>query len=280
MRKRKPKTLKALVDIVIPVYGRFDLLKQCLASIPKAAGKVPYTVTIVDNNSPNRGDFYLRPDSGYDLSNINVISNDSNKGFIGACNQGARRGRSPLIFFLNSDVILEPESISELAKTMDNPEIGVAGMKLLFPDATQLQESGLNPHMRPAKLVQHAGLTTNIRGEVVHAFMGWSSENKKVNTVSDVMAVTGAALITRRDLFKRIGGFDKDFGMGTYEDVSLCMSVRKLGYNVVVNPKAEGTHFVGASSEKYETLFPLNQNYQIFVNKWRDYMRQWDYNIL
>jgi len=273
MRKRKKK-LKTLVDIVIPVYGRFDLLEACLSSIPGAMGSVPYTLTLVDNDSPDRKNFYS------EFDNFDLIQNKDNKGFIGACNQGAYATRSPLIFFLNSDVILEPGSVSELVRSLDEPKVGIAGMKLLFPDTTQIQESGLNPKIRPAQKVQHVGLMTNVRGEIIHSFIGWSADSKKVNTVSEVMAVTGAALLIRREIFRRIGGFDKDFGQGTYEDVAICMAVRKMGYNVVVNPKAVGTHFVGASSEKYQKEFPLNQNYQLFINKWRDEMKQWDYNIL
>ena len=124
------------------------------------------------------------------------------------------------------------------------------------------------------------GLNTNVRGEVSHTFIGWSADAQKVNDVSEVMAVTGAALLIRRKLFQMVSGFDKDFGMGTYEDVSLCLAVRELGYNVVVNPQAVATHFVGATSEKYQKHFPLNQNYQIFINKWRDKLKQWDYNVL
>lgn len=299
MGKRvRNKKLKTLVDVILPVYGRFDLLTQCLDSIPEAMGTIPYSVTIVDNNSPDKVKFYADEiQKYYDpllfSCKIDIVQNKTNLGFIGACNKGARRGTSPLIFFLNSDVILEPDSINKLVKTLDTPNIGVVGMKLLFPTSTQLHESGLDMRIRPAQKVQHIGLMTNVRGEVIHSFIGWSADSKKVNLVDldedgnelpyqarSVMAVTGAALMVRRNVFKLAGGFDKDFGTGTYEDVSLCMASRKLGYNVVVNPHAVGTHFVGASSEKYNAGFPLNQNYQIFVNKWHDHMKQWDYNIL
>lgn len=271
VRKRKRK-LKTLVDIVIPVYGRFDLLSQCLAAIPKAF-TVPYTVTLIDNNSPDKGDFYQN------ISHT-VIQNRENLGFITACNKGASKNRSPLIFFLNSDVVLEPGSGDELVRTLDSPQIGIVGMKLLFPSAEQIQASGLNPRLRPPQKVQHVGLATNIRKEVGHMFIGWNTNNAKVNSVSEVMAVTGAALLVRRELFVLAGGFDTDFGMGTWEDVSLCMAVRKMGYNIRVNPKAVGTHYVGASSEKYQKYFPLNQNYHTFLSKWEPDLRQWDYNIL
>lgn len=273
MSRKRNRTPKTLVDIVIPVYGRFDLLTQCLAAIPDAFQEVPYNIILVDNNSPDKGQFYS------DLPHT-IIQNQNNYGFIRASNDGASKGRSPLIFFLNSDVILEPGSGEELIKTLDTPTVGIVGMKLLFPAVDQLEQSGLNPYIRPAKTVQHVGLATNIRREINHTFIGWSAEAHKVNAVSEVFAVTGAALMIRRPLFQQAGGFDRDFGLGTYEDVALCMAIRKMGYNIQVNPKAVGTHFVGASSEKYQKYFPLNKNYHTFLVKWEPYLKQWDYNIL
>jgi len=288
-RGNRSKKLKTLVDIVIPVYGRFDLLEQCLHSIPDAAGNIPYTLTIVDNDSPEENvDMFYRG-----IKDAKIIRNTRNMGFIGASNLGAKNGRSPLIFFLNSDVILKPGSIDKLVRTMDTPEIGICGMKLLFPSHKQIESSNLRMDIRPADTIQHIGLMTNVRGEVIHSFISWSADSKKVNMVDiddegkpkpynarTVMGVTGAAMMVKRIMFQKAGGFDREFGMGTYEDVSLCMAARKLGYNVVVNPDAVGVHYVGATSEKYQASFPLNENYQRFLSKWHQDMKQWDYNIL
>ena len=42
-----------LVSIVIPNYGRFDLLEKCLAAIPDAFGDLSYEVILVENGSPS-----------------------------------------------------------------------------------------------------------------------------------------------------------------------------------------------------------------------------------
>jgi len=261
-RRRKSKP-KSLVDVVIPVYGRFDILRDCLNALPDAFGDISYTVYIVDNASPDKDEareFYSL------LSNI--TKNQKNMGFPFACNQGAKKGNSPLLFFLNSDVILDPGSVEFLVKAMDNPKQGIVGMKLLFPSEEEVSRSGLNKSIRPPKLVQHVGLTTDIRANVKHIFLGWESDHPKVNGMKDVVAVTGAALMVRRGPFRSVGGFDTAYGFGTFEDVSLCMEIRELGYNISVIPKAVGTHYVGATAEKYGAYFPLNKNHQIFLEKW------------
>src|SRR3972149_11176494 len=130
-RNRKQQTVKAktitisnpkdLVSIVIPVYGRFDLLSQCLDAIAEAARDLPYNIVLVDNNSPEKevaDNFYK--DISDSLQNVYIIRNKENMGFPYACNQGAKRKFSPLLYFLNSDVILQKDAIVNLVKALDD----------------------------------------------------------------------------------------------------------------------------------------------------------------
>jgi GT2 family glycosyltransferase len=268
MSKRTRVKLKSLVDIIIPVHGRMDLLRKCLRALPKAMSGIPYSVIIVDNATPDD----KKDKNLYTSLKANplyfVIENQTNTGFPKACNQGVRKGRSPLIFFLNSDVILEPNSINRLVTELDDPKMGVVGMKLVFPSEGELLDIGINPEIRPEHKIQHIGLSTNIRGEFIHAYVGWDANHPKVNKVRDMYAVTGAALMTRRNLYRKAGGFNEQYGLGTYEDVEYCLTVRDMGYNIVVVPEACGVHYTGATSESYQIGYPIQTNKMLFMSKW------------
>jgi len=258
------------VDIVIPVHQRFDLLSECLEAIPAAAGKFNYRIIIVDNGSPKEvaDSFYSEIN---DVS-IRVIRNPENMGFPRAINQGYNRGFSPLVFFLNDDVIMYPNSLEHMIDEIRNDKkLGVVGMKLLFPETTDLQQ---NEHNRPAGKIQHVGLATNIRADVVHNFIGWSQDNPKVLAVRDVYGVTGAAMLTRRTLFHAAGKFLEAYGLGTYEDMDYCLNVRKLGYNIIVDQDAVGIHYTGATAETYKLGYPLPTNRMIFLQRWQNEV-QW-----
>lgn len=262
------KKSSALLDIIIPVYNRYDLLEKCLASIPDAAGDIPYNVVIVDNGSPEYTDeFYTRVQT----PEITLVRLRQNIGFPAACNIGAARKISPLIFFLNSDVILDSGSIKRLVAEMDYPEVGVVGMKLVFPH--DVAEYGLNASIRVPGKIQHIGISLSIHTKPIHHLMGWDENHPKVNAVKDVFAVTGAALMTRRLLWRRIGGFDEGYGMGTYEDVSYCVGVRDMRYNndttykIRVVPEARGIHYTGATAEKYGIPYPLQINHLRFLDR-------------
>ncbi len=265
-RSTKQLLPTALVDVIILVHGRFDLLEQCLNALPEAFEDISYKVYIFDNASPNK----VEADKFYEThKNATIARSKENLGFPRACNLAFIRGTSPLVFFLNSDVILRPGSMIHLVSAMDDPKTGVAGMKLLFPEHTDLPQNEVE---RPAGKVQHVGLSTNIRADIFHQFLGWSEDHPKVNAMRDVYAVTGAAMMTRRRLFQEAGKFNEIYGQGTFEDVDYCLTLRKMGYNTVVEVKAIGIHHTGATAVTYQIGYPLNENRVLFLQKWQKFL--------
>lgn len=254
-RQRKNKTI-SLVDIIIPNFRRFDLLEKCLNAIPEAMGNISYRVLIWDNGSPKEEkEFYKTYTHSFEMK---VFESSTNLGYPKACNYLAKRATAPLLFVLTSDVFLNKGSGDALVREMDNLDTGIVGMKLLFPEGSQ---SG------PAGKIQHVGLAWNIRADIFHLFSGWSPDNPRVLKVRDVFAVTGAAFMTRRNLWNKIGGFNERYGLGTWEDVEYCTEVRKLGYNVIVSQQATAYHWTNATALAYGIGYPINENKNIFMSK-------------
>ena len=257
--------MKEMVNIVIPAWNDFEFLTECLESIPDACQDNSFFITIVDNGSDKaRADKFY----GYlkDDDYIHVHRNKENMGFPIACNIGAKRKACPLIFFLNADVVLHEHAIDNLIMTMDDPEVGIVGMKLLFSE---------NSLHGPAGRIQHAGLAMGIRARPYHLFIGWTEDNPKVMAMDDAWAVTGAGLMVRRSLWNKAGGFDEQYSPGTFEDLDLCLTIRELGYTIKVNMRAVGTHYVGHCQAE----FPLNRNHGLFMNKWGEKVKwnEWKY---
>ena len=236
-----------------------NLLINCLQSIPDAAGEIPYNIIIVDNGSnPDEIKKYREYGKAQFGDKLHILEQHRNTGFPAACNRGARFGYSPLLFFLNDDVVLYPHSIDKLVRVMDDPTVGAVGMKLIFPkDSTYPR--------RPAGKVQHVGLSTNIKGEFIHNFVGWSPDNPRVLAVKESYAITGAALMTRKVLFKQAKGFNEEYGAGTYEDVEYCLVLHDMGYNIRIEQEAIGEHFVGATALDKQIQYPLHQNRELLL---------------
>ena len=251
-KKQKFSMTPALVDIVIPVHGKIDLLKRCLACIPNAAKDISYKIWIYDNGTPEEEkEFYNELSTD---KTISVFQTKNGVGYPKAVNFIARKGYAPLIMVLTTDVFLNEDAIVHLVKEMDYLQTGIVGMKLLFPDGS--------PH-GPAEKVQHVGIEFNIRAEPIHQFIGWSPDNPRVLAKKDSYAITGAAFMVRRNLWKQVGGFFEGYGLGTYEDMELCVRVRDLGYNIKVSQEAVGYHWVNGS----EVGYPLNNNRNLFMSR-------------
>lgn len=256
-----------LVDVVIPVRGKHDFLDKCLTAIPAAMGNLSYHIWIIDNGSKVEDVQYYRKH----LLNktISTTIHPQGIGFPMACNFGARQGNAPLILILNSDVFLEPNSVEYLVKEMDDPKTGIVAPKLLFPEGSP---NG------PAGKIQHVGIELNIRAELYHQFIGWSPDNPRVIAKKESFAVTGAAFMTRRNIWTTIKGFNTVYGLGTYEDCEFSIQVRKLGYNIRISHEAIGYHWVNASAIDAGVQYPLNENKHIFMSRngnnllWSEYL--------
>lgn len=246
--------LAPLVDIVMPVFGRLDLAKQAVESIPAAAGMIPYRLWLVDNGSPGTE---VQEWMHSFKSSARRVFLKTNQGYPGGVNEGAKRGSAPLIMVLTTDVYLEPHAIEEMVKTLDDTTVGIVGPMLLFAPGSK---GG------PPELVQHAGIAFNLHAKPFHIFVGWTKDHPKVCLEREMQAVTGACFITRRNLFMKLRGLNEIYGMGTYEDIEYCFLIRSEGRKVIFNPRAVGHHLVGASlgQEGGPGGFTLGRNESIF----------------
>lgn len=260
MNKPKPTfTPPVQLDIIIPIYGKLDFLEKCLDKIPDAARNVVFRICALDNASPQPGADKIVQER---FPNALFRRSQENLGFPKGCNRAVRMGHAPLLLFLNTDCFLEPDAIQIMVEDMIiDPQVGAVGPKLLFPEGSP---NGV------ADRVQHAGLETNINGEIVHMFIGWSKDNERVNKPCEPLGLTGACLMTRRRLFVEAKGFLEDYGLGTYEEVDYELTLRQAGYKIIYEPRAVGYHYVAASAIENKMSFPINQNYQLFRLRWNN----------
>lgn len=264
-------TSKVEIDLAVLTAGRFDLLEKCLDSIYKEAQLIPLNVQIVDNGSDPKERaahselfvYQKEKDPAGNIKSFITKRLTNNVGFPMGANECGKMGRSSLIMFISDDIELLPGAIEKVVRRFDDATIGIVGMKFLFPaDSTRKD--------RPAGKTQHCGLAVNVRGDIIHPLVGWSANHPKTSVTRDVWAVTGACFTIRRSLFNKFGGFDPVYGKGTFEDVDLCMKVRQAGLRVFLDAEAQGYHYVGATVEKRQESYPLQQNKQTFMARWQN----------
>ena len=254
LRPRQEKAQQAKVSIVIPLFNKLELTHQCLKAILQNTRYANYEIIFVDNGSTDETPGYLRK---LKLPNVKLVLNEQNLGFVKGCNKGAELADGEFILFLNNDTRVQPGWLEALVKTMqERPDCGVVGSKLIYPDG-KLQEAG--------GIIFSDGLGWNYG-------RGMNPNDPRFNFVREVDYVSGAALMIRKSLWRKIGGFDERFSPAYYEDTDLCFSVRQHGFKVLYQPRSVVVHFEGqtagtnlnAGFKKFQQI-----NHQKFKQKWQ-----------
>lgn len=212
------------VAILISSGGRLDVLRRNLKALRATAGYRDFEITVIDNSRDGAlaAELAARGLSRFDWR-------DRPFDFAAMNNAAARACSAPLLLFLNDDVEAAGEGwLRELVFQVTRPDIGVAGAKLLYPSG----------------LLQHAGINIGVCGPCVNAFARCEPDQlafrawNPAETVRNVAAVTGACLITHRDLFLRLGGFDEQRFPVAYNDVDYCLRVLQQEQRIVYTPRA------------------------------------------
>ena len=231
----KDRKTETKADVVISLYNNAEYTKACLESLEASRGEVPFRVILVDNGSTDGTRELL--EAWQDRAE--VVRPGENLGFAKGNNLGATYGTSPYLLFLNNDTVAEPGWLDRMVAEMDaNPDIGIAGAKLLYPNRT----------------VQHAGLEI-INGVPDHVFRNAPEDDPQANVARDLDMITGACMMIRRELFGTLGGFDSKYVNGV-EDVDLCLRVRDRGFRVRYVPEAVLEHHEGTSEGRYDHVQP------------------------
>lgn len=242
------------VSIIIPVFNRLDLTRQCLEAVRRNTPAGQYELIIVDNGSSDGTTEFLCREQ--DAGRLRVILNPENRGFARACNQGARAAAGPYLLFLNNDTEVQPGWFEPLVAVLDaDPKVGAAGSKLLFPNGT----------------IQHVGVIIiddqkSGKGLVPsHIHYREIVDPSRVNQSMTFQALTAACLLMRRSVFEQTHGFEEDYRNG-YEDVDLCFKIQECGWLMVYEPRSVVIHFESQSG--IERVSHEKDNFERLKRTW------------
>jgi len=221
------------VDIVI-VSRDESLLRPCLESIFSLTKYDSYSVTVVNHNHTPAIHRYLSrcfPDT------VKEVVRDGDFNFSAFVNYGATFGNGEQILFLNDDIrIIDPHWLLALVEQGVRPHVGAVGAKLWYPDGR----------------IQHFGVLMGQGPETIalNAYRGTPPQTAKdlhtAQIVREFLAVTGACLLTKRDAWERVGGFEERLSVA-FNDVDFCLRLREQGYSVLATPYAQMIHHESAT---------------------------------
>jgi len=257
--KSVPKAGKPIVSIIIAVYNNLVYTLQCLESIKLCKENVPFEVIVIDDYSTDELTEKIIPK----IKGLRYYRTKRNGGFVKSINIGAKNAKGKYIYLLNNDTRVTDNYLTyliEIFKKFDN--VGVVGSKLIYPDG-KLQEAG-------------GHIYTNGKGFNYGKFQ--DPNDYRFNYVREVDYISGTAILIKKDIWYKLGGFDENFSPGYYEDTDFQFRVRQAGYKIIYQPRStiihyEGITFENVSKDKGKNKY-LELNRKKFVKKHYKYLQE------
>lgn len=216
------------VSVIIPTLHNRPLLLRCLSAIERAEYRnLEILVVETAGREPDREAWHQ--DIGRRFG-TKVLWWEGPFNYSAVNNWAAAQASGDILLFLNDDTEAVGEDwITELVGWARQEPIGAVGAQLLNEDGT----------------IQHGGIVVGLTGFAGQLFKSlrpgdWSLIGSTM-WYRNVLAVTGACLAMRREVFDRIGGWDERYLLAG-SDVELGLRLVGAGYRVVCTPFAQLRH--------------------------------------
>lgn len=201
------------ISVVMPVYNAERLLGECLAAVAASTFR-DYEVVVVDDSSTDRSREIAA------AHGARVVPSGGRLGPGRARNKGVEHARGDIVFFIDSDVVIRPDTLARLVAAFDRDR-GVAGLM-----AVQ------SPTMRFRNL---CSVYKNL----------WMYYTYVRRAGEDVPLFYTTAAAIRRDVFIASGGFDVNYVDPNIEDTDYGQKLASQGHRIQILPDLEVEHVKG-----------------------------------
>ncbi|MCF6154445.1 MAG: glycosyltransferase [Candidatus Brocadia sp.] len=242
---------RKLVSIIILTWNALEYTKKCINSIRNHTN-YPHEIIFVDNASTDGTIEYLQK-LIKENQNYKLIRNSINKGFAAGNNEGVAITSGEYVMLLNNDVLVSDGWLEGLVVSLERDErIGMVGPitnsisgRQMVREIPYTDENGFHVFAQEVRNTYYGRLTPRYR-------------------------IAGFAVLMRKALYEEVGGLDKSFGTGNYEDDDLCLKVCEKGYAIMVDESVFIHHYRSQTfiENKIDYRSSLSANESRFREKW------------
>ena len=260
---RYPLRESPKVSIIVPSTAKPDVLGPCVDGILQRTSYADFELLVVANGMAERAEAsnaLLRAIADDARANV-LFYADGPYNFSALNNWAAEHAHGEFLCFLNDDTeVIESGWLGALVGEALRDRVAAVGALLLYANGR----------------IQHAGCILGAGGVAAHAYHGspggTSGYHGRALVAQDVSAVTAACMLVNRAEFLAVGGFDEELAVA-YNDVDLCLRLRKAGRRIVWTPAASLRHKEGASLRRHyagETRAAWARGAELMHRRWGD----------
>ena len=222
--------------VVILNWNTEGFLREFLPGLLRSVEKIDGAEVIVADNASTDGSLKVMKD---EFPDVRTIAFEKNFGFTGGYNKAFAQIDSDLFVLINSDIEVTEGWLEPLIRWMEaHPECGACAPKL-----HSWQERGK---------FEYAGAAGGYLDRVGFPFcrgriMSRLEEDKgQYDEPKDVFWATGACLMVRSEVYRRLGGLDERF-FAHMEEIDLCWRLSSRGYRLRCIPSSILYHVGGGT---------------------------------
>lgn len=251
------------LSVIIVNYNVRAFLESALISVRKAMSGIDGEVIVVDNASDDGSVEMVQQKFSY----VTLIANAQNTGFAAANNLALRVARGRYILLLNPDTLVQENTLRTMIEVLEsNPDVGLAGCKILNPDGTlQLacRRSFPTPWVAFTKI---SGLSALFPHSPL--FGRYNLAYRDPDQSYEVDAISGSFMFLRRSVYEAVGGLDEQFFMYG-EDLDWCYRIKNGGWKVLYVHATQIIHYKGESARRsdIDEVKLFYQAMRVFVQK-------------
>lgn len=215
-----------LVSIIIPFKDQKEVLETCITSLLNNTSYKNYEVLLMSNNSQEDDTITYCKELSVSNDNVKFIEHNFPFNYSQINNVAVKNSKGEYLLFLNNDTeSINSNWLTEMVAIIQQEPVGAVGAKLLYPNKT----------------IQHAGIILGMNGNAGYINKSVQDEvydGYYMGITKNVIACTGACLMTSRSLFDKLNGFDEELFKVNFNDVDYCLKVYDAGKEIVYCPDA------------------------------------------
>lgn len=242
------------VSIIIVNFNSSKYTINCIKSIYKFTTDIDFEIIIVDNDSDEKDVLSL---TNY-LHNKNIvfIKSKNNLGFGGGNHLGYQFAKGDYLAFVNNDAELIENSLLKLKNYIETDlSIGVLGLHQINKDGEKFKYS----------YRQFIGLKYHLLGQSKPENY-YKQQNQELNIPFTVDLVSGAFMFFQTEAYEISGGFDPNIFL-FYEEMDICLRLKKHGFKTQFYPNSTFIHYLGKSSANVALKREFTISYLYVIQK-------------
>lgn len=251
------------LSIVIVNYNTKELTINCIKSVIDSKINFVYEIFIVDNASS---------DGSYDaitaaFPSVKFIRNNDNVGFSKANNQAIKESIGRYVLLLNSDTVVNEDTLHTMLQFMDNnKEIGASGCEVNLRDGSLDKACHRGFPTPSASLYYMLGLSKLFSASP--KFNRYHRTYLDMKSIHEIDCLVGAFMLIRKEAIDDVGLLDENFFMYG-EDIDWCYRIKEAGWKIYYNPLVSIIHYKGASSRRkpFKIVYEFHRAMYLFHRK-------------